>query len=265
MTPNVTDAARSRFERMYPGSVSILERTDPEFMERFHNFAFDEALHDAEGNALLDERRSALSVLAALVGCQGDLAYRVILAGFLTAGVVTPSEVKEVVYQASAYVGVGRMLPFLKETNDVLEARGVELPLPDQAMVEPAYEPRAAAGEQVQIEAFGEGMRGFAEAGDPAYPQINRWLSANCFGDWYTRGALELADRELVTFCLLAAQGGCEPQLESHIGANVRLGNDRRTLLAAASVCVPYVGYPRVLNAIAAVERACADGEGDRG
>lgn len=31
--------------------------------------------------------------------------------------------------------------------------------------------------------------------------------------DFYTRTGLTLAQRELITFCFLAAQGGCEPQL----------------------------------------------------
>ena len=45
---------------------------------------------------------------------------------------------------------------------------------------------------------------------------INRWLAANCFGDYYTRKGLDLAQRELITFCFLMAQGGCEPQLIAH-------------------------------------------------
>ena len=39
---------------------------------------------------------------------------------------------------------------------------------------------------------------------------------ANCFGDYYTRKGLTLAERELITFCFLMAQGGCEPQLIAH-------------------------------------------------
>ena len=66
---------------------------------------------------------------------------------------------------------------------------------------------------------------------------------------------------------LLAAQGGCEPQLAAHVLANLRAGNDRELLAGAVSQCVPYIGYPRVLNALAcideAAERFAAEGEAD--
>ena len=51
-------------------------------------------------------------------------------------------------------------------------------------------------------------MEDFWKAGD-----MNRFLAANCFGDYYTRTGLSLKQRELVTFCYIAAQGGCESQL----------------------------------------------------
>ena len=85
---------------------------------------------------------------------------------------------------------------------------------------------------------------------------INRWLAANCFGDYYTRTGLTLKQRELITFCLLSAQGGCDPQLTTHARANMNLGQDKDFLLKVVSQCLPYIGYPRSLNAIACVERA---------
>ncbi|MGV8910073.1 MAG: carboxymuconolactone decarboxylase family protein [Propionicimonas sp.] len=41
---------------------------------------------------------------------------------------------------------------------------------------------------------------------------IQRLLSANCFGDHYTRGGLDLPARELLTFATLVAHGGCDPR-----------------------------------------------------
>ena len=85
---------------------------------------------------------------------------------------------------------------------------------------------------------------------------INRWLAANCFGDYYTRTGLDLKQREMVTFCYLAAQGGCEPQLTAHAKGNMNLGNDREFLTKVVSQCLPYIGYPRSLNAIACINKA---------
>ena len=81
-------------------------------------------------------------------------------------------------------------------------------------------------------------------------------LSSNCFGDWYTRNGLSLKDRELVTFCLLVAQGGCESQVIAHAKGNMNLGNDREYLIKVVSQLVPYLGFPRCLNGIAAINKA---------
>lgn len=169
---------------------------------------------------------------------------------------VTPVEAKEIVYQAVDYLGIGRVFPFLKATNRVLEAEGVELPLPAQATTEPTEESRLAGGQRAQVEIFGEGMADFATSGPEYRRHINKWLVDNCFGDIYTRGGLTLAERELVTFCFLAAQGGCEPQLTSHAAANLRVGNDFDFLVKVVSQCLPFIGYPRSLNALACVEKA---------
>ena len=61
----------------------------------------------------------------------------------------------------------------------------------------------------------------------------------------------------MITFCFLAAQGGCEPQLTSHAGANHEdLDNDNAFLIQVISQCLPYIGYPRSLNALRCVNDA---------
>ena len=85
---------------------------------------------------------------------------------------------------------------------------------------------------------------------------INKWLADNCFGDYYTRKGLTLAERERVTFCFLSAQGGCEPQLIAHSKGNMNMGNDKEFLTKVVLQCVPYIGYPRSLNAINCINKA---------
>lgn len=104
--------------------------TDPEFIERFEHFAFDEAVNEP-GQGLEPITRH-MAILAALLGCQGIDAFREELPCALDAG-VTPVMVKEIVYQAVDYLGIGRVLPFLKATNEILTQRGVSLPLAGQA------------------------------------------------------------------------------------------------------------------------------------
>lgn len=223
-----------------------LYETDPEFAERLEQFAFHEVVNE-EGQQLDDVTRH-MAVLAALLGCQGLDEFKLELARALDAG-LTPVMVKEVVYQAVDYLGIGRVRPFLNAVNEILEARGIKLPLEGQATT--TMENRLEKGAQAQVDIFGEGMKDAWKNG-----HINRWLAANCFGDYYTRTGLNLAQREMITFCFLAAQGGCEPQLTSHAGGNMNLGNDKEFLIKVVSQCLPYIGYPRSLNAINCVNKA---------
>ena len=230
-------------------AISEFAKTDPEFTELFDNFAFDEVISSDD----LDGKTRFTAILATLIGCQGIDEYRAMLGAALDFG-VTPVEVKEIVYQAVAYLGIGRVAPFLKATNEILTERGVALPLEGQATT--TTENRLEKGEQAQIDIFGEGMRGFANSGNPETRHINKWLAGNCFGDYYTRTGLDLKQREMITFCFLSAQGGCEPQLISHARANMRIGNDKAFLIKVVSQCLPYIGYPRSLNALRCVEEA---------
>ena len=221
-------------------------RTDPEFTERFEHFAFEEVVHE-EGQQL-DEITRHMAIIATLLGCQGIDEFRLELPRALDAG-LTPVMAKEVVYQAVDYLGIGRVLPFLDAANEILEARGVKLPLEGQATT--TMQDRLEKGAQAQADIFGEHMKEAWKAG-----HINRWLAANCFGDYYTRTGLDLKQREMITFCFLAAQGGCEPQLTAHAKGNMNLGNDKEFLLKVVSQCLPYIGYPRSLNAVTCINNA---------
>ncbi|MGI5884379.1 MAG: carboxymuconolactone decarboxylase family protein [Candidatus Spyradocola sp.] len=218
---------------------------DPEFSQCMENFL--EEVRTEPGQQLPETTRW-LAILATLLGCQGIDEFRNVLPQALDAG-VSPVQAKEVVYQAVDYLGIGRVRPFLGAVNEVLAARGVALPLPGQATT--TKEDRLEKGEQAQVAIFGEGLRGAWKQGT-----IQRWLAANCFGDFYTRTGLSPNEREMITFCFLAAQGGCEPQLTAHANGNMNLGNGEAFLTRVVLQCLPYIGYPRSLNALACVQKA---------
>ena len=208
---------------------------DPELFEIFDNFG-------------LDARTRLRCILASNVASQGRAAFRATLDAALGAG-VTPVEVKEVLYQAVPYVGMAKVADFIGAANDVLEARGVGLPLEGQSTTPPAD--RFEKGLAVQRSIFGAGhIDAMREAAPENQKHIQQYLSDNCFGDFLTRGGLDVKTRELVTFSLLVSLGGCEPQVKGHIAGNVNLGNDKAVLLAVVTQLLPYIGYPRTLNAI---------------
>ena len=222
------------------------QSTDPEYAAILESFAGQEV--PGEESAALPEEDRWLAILGTLLGCQGVDAFRAVLPQALDAG-LTPVQVKEVVYQATDYLGIGRVLPFVNTVNEVLTARGVALPLAGQATTTQAD--RLEKGVDAQAQIFGEHMKEAWKAGI-----INRWLGANCFGDYYTRTGLDLRQRELITFTFLAAQGGCEPQLTAHAKGNMNLGNDAAYLTKVVLQCLPYIGYPRSLNAIGCIKKA---------
>ena len=99
-------------------------------------------------------------------------------------------------------------------------------------------------------------MKEFYKSGPEESRHINKWLADNCFGDFYTRKGLDYKQREMITFCFLYAQGGCEIQLISHAAANIKLGNDKQFLINIISQCLPFIGYPRTLNALRCINEA---------
>ena len=219
--------------------------TDPEYAAILDQFAGHEVPEDTGAQLPAEDRW--LAVLAALLGCQEVDAFRAVLPQALDT--LSPVQVKEVVYQATDYLGIGRVLLFINVVNEVLTARGAALPLEGQATT--TAEDRLEKGVDAQAAIFGDHMKEAWKAGI-----INRWLGANCFGDYYTRTGLDLRQRELITFCFLAAQGGCEPQLTAHAKGNMNLGNDPAFLTRVVLQCVPYIGYPRSLNAIGCIKKA---------
>jgi 4-carboxymuconolactone decarboxylase len=194
--------------------------------------------------------------LAAMIACQALSEYRVKLGAALAVG-VTPVEAKEIVYQAVPYVGMAKVFDFLHATNAVLAERGVTLPLSGQSTTTP--EDRAEKGLAVQKRILGDQVVDRLYAASPAdQGHIQRHLSANCFGDYLTRTGIDLPTRELLTFSMLVALGGCEPQVKGHVAANLNVGNDRSRLIDVLTQLLPFIGYPRTLNGLRAVDEATA-------
>lgn len=203
---------------------------------------------EAPGYApLLDGRARAVAVTATLLGTGGVDAFEARLPRILES--LSAGEVKEIIYQATAYLGIPRTKPFLDKVNKYFKEAKIAFVAEGRATT--TAETRFEAGVEKQVELFGPQMRGIAHAAP-----IREMLAANCFGDYYTRTGFTNAERELMTFCCLAAFGGVEPQLTSHAAANMANGNSKEFLLQTLYLCVPYNGYPRTLNAIACVENA---------
>ena len=243
---SLSETAKKNLEELFPENKSDLNATDPELMEVFNNFTFDEVI--SYGN--LDTKTRMMVILSSMIASQTLSEYKVMLEGALNIG-VTPIEVKEIVYQSIPYVGFAKAVDFVHASNEILKNRGIELPLEGQSTTSP--ETRFEKGLEVQKQIFGPIIDQMYEAAPKNQIHIQKYLSANCFGDYYTRKGLDVKMRELLTFSMLLSLGGCEPQLKGHIMGNLNVGNGKETLLSTVTQLLPYIGYPRTLNAIAAL------------
>ena len=237
-------------DKLLNDKAILFGETDPDFAKFFADFAFDDVVNQND----LDDKTRMMVILATLIGCQGRKAFESILPDSLKMN-VTPVEIKEIIYQAVAYLGIGRVADFLEIANDCFKSLNINLPLEAQSTT--TRQTRLEKGIQAQVDIFGENMKDFWKSGDSETRHINRWLAENCFGDYYTRKGLDLKQREMITFCFILAQGGCENQLTAHIQGNLNVGNDKEFLLKVLTQCLPYIGYPRSLNALACIKKVC--------
>lgn len=88
---------------------------------------------------------------------------------------------------------------------------------------------------------------------------IEDFLTQNCFGDYYSRNGLDFKTRELLTLVLLVSMGGADAQVRGHVAGNLNVGNGRDVMVDAVTQLVPYIGYPRTLNAISAINELTAN------
>ncbi len=250
MPPN--DRAQKHHEELFPNHKSTLKATDPELIEVFDNFAFDEVIAESK----LDTKTRVMLILAAIIGANGVAEFKVMAGAALNVG-VTPVQLKEIVYQSVPYVGMARAFDFIHVTNDVLTSRDIQLPVEGQSTTDP--ETRYEKGLAVQKSVFGKMIDELYERSPKDQLHIQHFLSANCFGDYYTRTGLDAKFRELVTLSILIALGGAESQVKGHIRGNINVGNRRDVLLDVITQLLPWVGYPRTLNALGALNEVAPE------
>jgi 4-carboxymuconolactone decarboxylase len=234
-------------EKLFPNLESKLQKTDPEFIELFDNWAFDEVIRQSK----LNTKTRVMLILASTIASQALGEYKVMVGAALHVG-LTPIEIKEILYQSVPYVGVAKVFDFLHATNEALQNNGVSLPLEGQSTTTP--ETRFEKGVAAQKAIFGEAIDKMRQQSPKDQMHIQDFLAANCFGDYYTRNGLDLKTRELLTFAMLISLGGCEPQVKGHVTGNLKVGNDRARLVDVVTQLLPFIGYPRTLNALRVID-----------
>lgn len=250
---NYNEKALESIKELNPDFNLELETTDPEFIELFRNFLFGEANVESK----LDKRSKFLVTLATLITNQSYKLYLKVVKTALNNG-IKPVEIKEVLYQSTAYIGMSKVYDFLDLTNKIFKDENISLPLESQSTTN--FENRRDEGYRIQCDYFGkENIDAMFNNAVEGQEHFNEFLADYCFGNFYTRKGLSDQDRELITFTFIANLRGCENQLRGHTAGNLAVGNDKDKLISAITIMLPFIGFPRTLNAVAIVNEICSD------
>jgi 4-carboxymuconolactone decarboxylase len=249
---NRVELSAEKFEQLF-GAAPETGGTDPELMAILRHLIFGEVFHIGA----LDDRTRELITIVLLVTNQTLPQLRSHTAAALNVG-ATPVEIREAVYQCAPFLGFPKTLNGVAVINEVFADRGIELPLAGQATVSEGE--RLERGRAIQHPLYGDEIRDtYAGLPESLRGVVPRMLTEFCFGDFYTRSGIDLAMRELLVLCMLAALGGADEQLRPHAAGNLKAGNSLEVQIAAMIHCLPYIGFPRALNAIRIIGQLSAE------
>ncbi|MBK5722181.1 carboxymuconolactone decarboxylase family protein [Dysgonomonas sp. Marseille-P4677] len=141
---------------------------------------------------------------------------------------LTVNEIKEVLVHLYAYSGFPRSIRGLQTLMSVLDQRKANAindnwgreasPITD---TRDKYE----RGKKILAELSGVTIQGRPQTGYAAFsPEIETFLKEHLFADIFERDVLTYAQREMVTVSVIAALGGLEPMLSSHMNLSLNVG-----------------------------------------
>ena len=105
----------------------------------------------------------------------------------------------------------------------------------------------------------GKGGENVIKSLEDIAPDLGKFIVEFAFGDIYTREGLATGEREMITLSSLLTAGGCEPQLEVHINGALNVGISPEKVIETFLQCIPYTGFPKVLNAVFAAKKVFAE------
>lgn len=108
--------------------------------------------------------------------------------------------------------------------------------------------------QQVDAEAADSVMTGLQDVA----PDVATFILEFAFNDIYTRPGLSLQQHELITITSLLTQGDTADQLRVHINGCLNVGLSQKEIVETCIQCIPYVGFPKVLNALTVVKEVFA-------
>lgn len=234
---------KQNYTALFGGEALTGKGTDPEMMDMLQKYIFGEVFNVGE----LDKKQREMITCVTLATMQTLPQLKAHAGAALNVG-VTPIELREAMYLLAPFIGFPKTLNAIATVNEVFKEKGIALPLEKQATTDEST--RHEQGKAIQNRLYPGGISDVMEGvpGDMG-KNVELFLTNFCFGDIYTRGALDIKTREMLTYCSLVASGA-DSQLHSHLQGSLRAGNSPETITAAVIQCLPYVGFPAAIKAL---------------
>lgn len=244
---NRKERTEQKVQELFHHPAAGDEGTDGEFMQILQGYIFGDVCFTGS----LDNRLRELVTVTVLTTLSTLPQLKSHVQASLNAG-CTPVEIREAVYQCAPFIGFPKTLNAISTMNEVFAGNGIQLPLPSQkTLTGESGEERFQRGLEIQAPLYGTEIADrytwlpgeFAQA-------VPRFLTELCFGDFNTRSGLDGKTRELLTVVLLAALGGAELQVKSHVEGALKAGNTKEEVVCALVHAGGYMGIPRLFNAL---------------
>ena len=241
------ERTEQKMQQLFHSHAAGNEGPDGAFMQILQGYIFGDVCYTGS----LDNRLRELVTVTVLTTLGTLPQLKAHVGASLNAG-CTPVEIREAVYQCAPFIGFPKTLNAISTMNEVFTENGIDLPLPDQTtLTGESEDERYQRGLAIQEPLYGDEIaaRYTWLPGDFARA-VPRFLTELCFGDFATRNGLAGKTRELLTVVLLAALGGAEVQLKSHVQGALKAGNTREEVVCALVHAGGYMGIPRLFNAL---------------
>ena len=247
---NRKERTEQKMQELFHSHAAGNEGTDPEFMQILQGYIFGDVCYTGS----LDNRMRELVTVTVLTVLSALPQLKAHVGASLNAG-CTPVEIRETIYQCAPFIGFPKTLNAISAMNEIFTENCIKLPLPEQDTLS-TDEERYEKGLAIQAPVYGDEIRDrYTWLPKPFDEAVPRFLTELCFGDFNTRTGLDGKERELLTVVLLAAMGGAQVQVKSHVEGALKVGNTKEEVVCALVHASGYMGIPRLFNAL----NACKD------
>ena len=240
-----------------PSLEANLKDVAPDLARLAIEFAYGE-IYPRRQLDLRQRQLATAAALAALGNARPQLKFH--LAGALNVG-CTPEELVELAIHMSVYAGFPAAVNTALVLKELFGERGITLRHETRTPTSSQGPSRVEQGWAGLKDIDGHaGERVIAALQDIA-PDLGRHIIEFAFGDVYSRTAMDLASRELVTVAALTALGTASAQLKVHMHGFLNVGGTRDQLVEIVTHTAVYAGFPAAINGALAAQDVLADRE----